>query len=201
MLGREEERAVSIIVITGGVRSGKSKFAEEVAQQIVMELRSKEEMAKTPGSVLYVATGKAWDSEMTQRIRIHQERRPADWGLLEVSNLLEEVFSASADYQVVLVDCLSNWVSNRLIQIPEEKMYDQEIQKQLLLSVQQWAQAMNEDKRTYIVVTSEVGLGGVALSSLGRWFADLLGEANQIVARQAETVHLVLSGIPWRIKG
>lgn len=184
---------MGIVVITGGVRSGKSRFAEELALELVQK--------PSTGKVLYVATGKAWDSEMAHRIQLHQIRRPADWGLLEVSNHLEEVFVSSPAYEVVLVDCLSNYISNRLIQIPEEKMYDQEIQQQILLSIQQWVQAMNEDKRTYLVVTNEVGLGGVALSSLGRWYADLLGEANQLLASQAESVYVVFCGIPRRIKG
>lgn len=179
---------MSLIVVTGGVRSGKSQFAEELALTY-----------KSP--VLYAATGKAWDDEMKKRIQQHQIRRPADWGLVEIRERLDEVFPAAQAYSTVLIDCLSNWISHQLMAVPEENIQNQEIQQRILTAVKQWGQAFSEDERTYIVVTNEVGLGGVAWTSLGRWFADTLGEANQFMAKQADQVYWVVSGIPVRIKG
>lgn len=179
---------MSLILVTGGVRSGKSQFAEELAHEL-------------QGSVLYVATGKAWDEEMRQRITLHQHRRPSDWGLVEIQADLAEIFPRAYQYQAVLIDCLSNWISNRILPLPEEKIRNQEIHLSILTSLQQWAQAITEDERTYIVVTNEVGLGGIALTTLGRWFADLVGDANQLLAKQAEQVYVVIAGIPRRIKG
>ncbi|MDR7317195.1 bifunctional adenosylcobinamide kinase/adenosylcobinamide-phosphate guanylyltransferase [Brevibacillus nitrificans] len=181
---------MSLILVSGGVRSGKSRFAEELAE-------------KTSESVLYVATGEAWDEEMTARIARHQARRPASWGCVEVGGRLTESMAPAADYEVVLVDCLSTWVSNRLMSVPEQELRSEAITREVLRDAQEWLDyiAAAGQKQTVIAVTSEVGLGGVALSRLGRWFADVLGDVNQMTARQADAVYAVLSGIPWRIKG
>lgn len=181
---------MSLILVTGGVRSGKSRFAEELAE-------------KTSQSVLYVATGEAWDEEMTARIALHQARRPASWGCVEVGGSLTATIASAADYEVVLIDCLSTWVSNRLMCVPEQELRSEAITREVLREAQEWLEMIEaaRQKQTVIAVTSEVGLGGVALSRLGRWFADVLGDVNQMTARQADAVYAVLSGIPWRIKG
>lgn len=180
---------MSLIYITGGVRSGKSGFAEE--------------LAKARGeSVLYVATGTAWDEEMIHRIELHRKRRPDSWGLVEVTAHLSEIFCKSESYQTILIDCLSTWVSNRLIQVPKQSLLDPEITRSLLTETEEWLQLVRRDAgRTYLIVSSEVGMGGVALSPLGRWFADVLGEINQKIAHQADEAYVIVSGIPWRIKG
>lgn len=181
---------MSLILVTGGVRSGKSRFAEELAE-------------KTSESVIYVATGEAWDEEMTARIERHQARRPANWGCVEVGGQLTESLAACTRYEVVLIDCLSTWVSNRLMSVPEPEWRSEAVTRDILLDAQEWLSAVDDagKSQTVIAVTSEVGLGGVAMSRLGRWFADVLGDVNQLTARQADTVYAVLSGIPWRIKG
>ncbi|MFD2368970.1 bifunctional adenosylcobinamide kinase/adenosylcobinamide-phosphate guanylyltransferase [Brevibacillus sp. GCM10020057] len=181
---------MSVILVTGGVRSGKSRFAEELAE-------------RTSESVIYVATGEAWDEEMSLRIARHKARRPASWGCLEAGGRLAESLEASANYEVVLVDCLSTWVSNRLMSVPEEQWRSEAISRDVLREAKEWlaAVAKRGESQTVIAVTSEVGLGGVAMNRLGRWFADVLGDVNQLAARQAETVYAVMAGIPWRIKG
>jgi adenosylcobinamide kinase/adenosylcobinamide-phosphate guanylyltransferase len=183
-----EGGAMGLMLITGGVRSGKSRFAEQLAEE-------------KGAPVLYAATGQAWDDEMRQRIRNHQERRPAHWGLAEIGTRLEDVFRFSEPYSVILLDCLSGWISNRLMLVPQEQMRDRETSRQLLSDAERWLKRAAGDSRTYVVVTDEVGLGGVALTPLGRWFADLLGEVNQLAAREADTVHAVFCGLPWRLKG
>ncbi|MED4753365.1 bifunctional adenosylcobinamide kinase/adenosylcobinamide-phosphate guanylyltransferase [Brevibacillus choshinensis] len=186
---------MSLILVTGGVRSGKSRFAEELAE-------------KTSDSVIYVATGEAWDEEMTARIEHHQARRPASWGCVQVGGLLSggrlsDSLTACASHEVVLVDCLSTWVSNRLMSVPEQEWRSEAITRDVLRDAQEWLSAIADagHGQTVIAVTSEVGLGGVAMNRLGRWFADVLGDVNQLTAKQADTVYAVLSGIPWRIKG
>ncbi|QRG68811.1 bifunctional adenosylcobinamide kinase/adenosylcobinamide-phosphate guanylyltransferase [Brevibacillus choshinensis] len=181
---------MSLILVTGGVRSGKSRFAEELAE-------------KTSGSVIYVATGEAWDEEMTARIEKHQARRPAHWGCVEAFGQLADVRAASAGYEVVLVDCLSTWVSNRLMSVPEPEWRSESITQEIVRDAKEWLAGVAEagQSQTVIAVTSEVGLGGVAMSRLGRWFADVLGDVNQLTARQADTVYAIMAGIPWRIKG
>ncbi|WP_134704043.1 bifunctional adenosylcobinamide kinase/adenosylcobinamide-phosphate guanylyltransferase [Ammoniphilus sp. YIM 78166] len=179
---------MSLILITGGVRSGKSRFAEQWAHEL-------------GGSILYVATGKVYDQEMEQRIQLHQERRPADWGLAECPHHLDLVFQSTEGYEGILIDCLSTWISNRLMEVPEERMRDEQVHLTLREDLQRWVAAAKDLEIPVIVVTSEVGLGGVAMSRLGRWFQDILGECNQWVAKEADEVYAVLSGIPWRIKG
>ncbi|MGG4493606.1 bifunctional adenosylcobinamide kinase/adenosylcobinamide-phosphate guanylyltransferase [Brevibacillus reuszeri] len=179
---------MSLIVVTGGVRSGKSRFAEELATE-------------SGRRVLYVATGQAWDAEMRARIELHKERRPIDWGCMEVGEHLTDYVGASVEYDVVLIDCLSTWVSNRLMNISEEEWRSEEHTAALLQEAEAWLGQVQASSQTVIAVTSEVGLGGVAMNPLGRWFADVLGDVNQMSAQQASTVYAVLSGIPWRIKG
>jgi adenosylcobinamide kinase / adenosylcobinamide-phosphate guanylyltransferase len=185
---RKEGAALSLIVVTGGVRSGKSRFAEELAAQ-----------AGSP--VLYVATGQVWDEEMKQRIERHRARRPRDWGLAETNGTLSAALPQMERYPVVLLDCLSTWISTRLMSVPEASWRDEAISRALMDEAELWLDAACSGGRTVIAVTSEVGLGGVAMTKLGRWFADVLGDVNQLAARRADTVYAVLAGIPWRIKG
>ncbi|GEC90550.1 MULTISPECIES: bifunctional adenosylcobinamide kinase/adenosylcobinamide-phosphate guanylyltransferase [Brevibacillus] len=179
---------MSLVLVTGGVRSGKSRYAEELA--ITLSNR-----------VLYVATGKAWDDEMKQRIELHQARRPLEWGCVEVGERLTDYHAFSEQYDVVLIDCLSTWVSNRLMSVDESEWRSASHTQALFQEAEAWLSLVQNSPQKVIAVTSEVGLGGVALSRLGRWFADVLGDVNQRSARQADAVYAVLSGIPWRIKG
>ncbi|MED1948044.1 MULTISPECIES: bifunctional adenosylcobinamide kinase/adenosylcobinamide-phosphate guanylyltransferase [Brevibacillus] len=179
---------MSLVLVTGGVRSGKSRYAEELA----MKLSSR---------VLYVATGKAWDDEMKQRIELHQARRPLEWGCVEVGERLTDYHAFREQYDVVLIDCLSTWVSNRLMSVDESEWRSASHTQALLQEAEAWLSLVQNSPQKVIAVTSEVGLGGIALSRLGRWFADVLGDVNQRSARQADAVYAVLSGIPWRIKG
>lgn len=175
-------------MVTGGVRSGKSRYAEELAQA-------------SGSRVMYVATGQAWDDEMRARIELHQERRPQEWGCIEVGEHLTDYAASSTGYDVVLIDCLSTWVSNRLMKLEESEWRSEIHTRALLQEAAAWLELVAQSRQTVIAVTSEVGLGGVAMSRLGRWFADVLGDVNQMSARQADVVYAVWSGIPWRIKG
>lgn len=179
---------MSLIMVTGGVRSGKSRYAEELAKE-------------QGGRVLYAATGQAWDEEMEQRIERHRKRRPADWGCAEIGSRLTDSLAACEAYDVVLVDCLSTWVSSRLMEVPEPEWRSEAVTQAIVREAETWLSAVEQSEKTVIAVTSEVGLGGVAMNRLGRWFADVLGEINQRTAQSADKVYVVWSGIPWRIKG
>jgi adenosylcobinamide kinase/adenosylcobinamide-phosphate guanylyltransferase len=102
---------------------------------------------------------------------------------------------------VVLVDCLSTWVSSRLMEVPEPEWRSEAVTQAIVREAETWLSAVERSEKTVIAVTSEVGLGGVAMNRLGRWFADVLGEINQRTAQSADKVYVVWSGIPWRIKG
>ena len=175
-------------MVTGGVRSGKSRYAEELAHA-------------SGSRVMYVATGQAWDDEMRARIELHQKRRPQEWGCIEIGERLTDYAASSTGYDVVLIDCLSTWVSNRLMKLEESEWRSETHTDALLKEAAAWLELVAQSRQTVIAVTSEVGLGGVAMNRLSRWFADVLGDVNQISARQADVVYAVWSGIPWRIKG
>lgn len=178
---------MGLTFITGGVRSGKSRFAEKLAE-------------KNGSTVLYVATGVAtFDQEMETRIVSHQIRRPNHWGLLEVPYHFYRETEVYSDYDVILVDCISTWITNQMMQVPEEKWQTSVETEIILREIDDWLEKTANFHR--IVVSTETGLGGVAMSPLGRWFQDVLGEVNQKIAEQAEGVYIVVSGIPWRIKG
>ncbi|MFT9849086.1 bifunctional adenosylcobinamide kinase/adenosylcobinamide-phosphate guanylyltransferase [Aneurinibacillus sp. REN35] len=179
---------MSIVLITGGVRSGKSAFAEQLAKE-----RS--------ASVLYVATGVCTDEEMEARIVLHRKRRPASWGISETPYDAADGVAAYHAYDAVLFDCVSTWISNLLIAVPEERLRNEKETKRINEEVERWLALAKQYEGTLIVVTSETGLGGVAMSRLGRWFQDVLGSVNQRIAAEADDVYAVLSGIPWQIKG
>lgn len=179
-------------LILGGVRSGKSEFAESLA-------------ADLNRPVLYVATGLATDSEMADRIRRHRERRPGHWSTLEepsdLAGGLSMALSAHSDSNPpppVLVDSLDTWVSNMLLEHHEEGSQAEALTLAALdrlLEVQsQWSEA-------WFLVSSEVGLSPVPPNNLGRRFQDLLGLVNQRVAAAAGRVCLVVAGIPVEVKG
>ena len=179
---------MSFVLITGGVRCGKSAFAEQLA-------------AMQSDSVLYAAFGIVADEEMKLRIDAHKERRPKHWGVWEDTDSLIIPNNIFSGYHVVLVDCLSTWLANRCMQIPESE-YKQPFHKECIREeVREWLKCIKQSNQHIIAVSSEVGLGGVAMSPLGRLFQDLLGEVNQLSAEQADEVYAVLSGIPLRLKG
>jgi adenosylcobinamide kinase / adenosylcobinamide-phosphate guanylyltransferase len=179
---------MACIMVTGGVRSGKSKFAEDLVA------RSEK--------VLYVATGTAWDDEMQDRIAAHQERRPAHWGLLEADTNLKSAVEqalAEGDYDAVLVDCLSTWITRILLEMPESQWRDPLTRLRVMAETLTLAKLLNEVPQQAVVVTTETGLGGVAMTPLGRVFQDLLGEANQMLAEKCRDVYLLVSGRPLRL--
>lgn len=164
----------------GGARSGKSRFAEELA------FRAGDD------DVLYVATAIALsqDPDLLRRVEAHRERRPAAWGLLELSGGELGSIIGAADGRAVLLDSLTLWVSARMIGGEGEGTLE-ELERFL------------GDSRVaggVILVSDEVGLGVVPESAEGRAFRDLLGLVNQRVAAAADEVYLCVAGIPWRIK-
>jgi adenosylcobinamide kinase / adenosylcobinamide-phosphate guanylyltransferase len=181
---------MSYVVVTGGVRSGKSRIAEQLAGE--------------QQRVLYVATGADSDGEMARRIELHQQRRPAHWGLLEyagekLTEALQRKMEGEEVYEAVLIDCLSTWVSTQLIHLPEAEWRSTATRQRLHAEAERLAQWLQDVSWQAVVVTNETGLGGVAMTPLGRAFQDLLGEVNQIVAHQAQEMYLVVSGRALRL--
>ena len=185
----------SIHLVLGGIRSGKSAYAEKLTA----------ELAATPGGdrpVLYLATGVAVDDEMSERIRQHRQRRPAEWQTVEAPlnpvGALQGLQLAAPAPPVLLLDSLDGWVSNLLFE--HENAPPTELEARVVGAVQRFSSFARELDADAVIVSSEVGHSLVATSSLGRQFQDLLGTVNQAIAADADAVTLVVAGIPVPIK-
>lgn len=179
-----------LCLILGGVRSGKSSFAEKLAQDM-------------GGPTLYVATGLRTDQEMEQRIRRHRESRPAHWNTLEEPiNLaagIEVELSSMATPSVILVDSLDLWVANWLLEYQSKEA--RAVEDSAICAIDRLLSMACRTPAAYFLVTSEVGMSLVPPEPLGRRFQDLLGLVNQRVAAAADRVYLVVAGIPQELKG
>ena len=177
-------------LILGGIRSGKSGFAEKLANE-------------RRGPTLYLATGQIVDSEMEERIRRHRERRPAEWRTLEqpldLAGPLGLVLAGEDAPSVILVDSLDGWASNFLLH--HEAKAAPEVEALALSHVKMLTELMVESQAEFLLVSSEVGLSLVSPNELGRRFQDLLGLVNQAIAAAADTVYLVAAGLPVQLKG
>lgn len=174
----DKEEAPRIIMVTGGQRSGKSIFAEKLA------------LDKSPHPT-YLATARVLDEEMRKRVTIHKNRRRALWRNLEAPLSIETLkFSPN---EVVLVDCLTLWATNWLFD-------KNEIVEEALSALKHQIDLLKEAGVIIIIVTNEIGLGGVSSNSLQRKFTDLQGLINQYVSSIADEVYMVISGIPVKIK-
>jgi adenosylcobinamide kinase/adenosylcobinamide-phosphate guanylyltransferase len=179
-----------LILVTGGVRSGKSSFAEALALE-------------EGGPIAYIATSRIEDGEMAERVRRHQDRRPKDWITIEAPWDLAGALQRLPDgTRTVIIDCLGVFVSNLLLKYTGDgDPTEGEVEVQILNTIQSFLEAQATIPVTVIVVTNETGLGVVPPSALGRAFRDYLGWANQMVAKAADQVYLVVAGIPLLIKG
>ena len=179
------------ILITGGARSGKSRFAQELA------LRSGK-------PVFFVATASAGDEEMQQRIEEHRRTRPATWRTLEVTTHVgNEISQKIGGAQVVIVDCITLLVNNIFSQYANqsgERIDASLVEKEVTNEVSELVECINRIDASFIVVTNEVGTGLVPANQMGRVYRDLLGKANQLLAQQADEVYLMVAGLPVPIK-
>ncbi|HBV86161.1 MAG TPA: bifunctional adenosylcobinamide kinase/adenosylcobinamide-phosphate guanylyltransferase [Desulfosporosinus sp.] len=194
-------------LITGGARSGKSTFAERLAAH-----------AKRP--VIYIATAQIWDGEMAIRVKKHQEQRPSSWRLIEEPLNIHDTLTQLKDEEgVILLDCVTLWLTNLLLageaRYAEQSnpadpaassdrqlssyMYNY-VEPEILAKVKEIAQLAQEIKPKVIFVTNEVGQGIVPENLLARAYRDLAGRSNQILARQADSVYMVVAGYPIDLK-
>ncbi len=166
-----------IIMITGGQRSGKSEEAERRALSL----------SERP---VYMATAKVWDDEFRERVRRHQERRGPQW-----TNIEEEIALSRHDMagRVVLIDCVTLWLTNIFFQNGEDT-------DRALEAAKAEFDRFTAQDATFIFVTNEIGLGGVSDNAMQRHFCDLQGWMNQYIAKKADEVILMVSGIPMQVK-
>ena len=183
-----EKNKEKLIFITGGARSGKSCFAESLALKIGKK-------------IAYIATAQALDEEMRERIDSHRARRPKNWLTFEEPEQVDRVIEDIDDeVDVILIDCLTLLVSNLISDFKKDSPGSEfciKINKKIDLIVE----AALKSSATVIIVSNEVGSGLVPNSIIGRFFRDILGKANQSIARNADLVYFVVSGIPLLIKG
>ncbi len=164
---------MSLTLLLGGVRSGKSRLAVRMADA-------------WGGRVAVIATGEPRDEEMAERIRRHRAERPPAWAVVEEPVDLEGALTRIPDGALVLVDCLTLWVSNLM----ERSLSDSEIEERAGKATSLAATRESPS----IAVTNEVGSGIVPADDLARRFADVLGRVNAIWAQEAERVLLVAAG-------
>lgn len=185
-----------ITYLTGGARSGKSSYGEELVKKAAL----------LPTDVLYIPTAQTYDREMEDRINKHRMRRPKEWKTLEVPTSFRGL-EDDPDFQkrsVIMIDCLGVFVTNRMflknrdfdnITIEEVNEMEGEIQKEIehMLKILKGKEAF--------LVSNEVGMGLVPEYPLGRIFRDILGRMNQKIAAHADKVYFLVSGIPMDLKG
>ncbi|MHB8481657.1 MAG: bifunctional adenosylcobinamide kinase/adenosylcobinamide-phosphate guanylyltransferase [Nitrospiria bacterium] len=170
----------SKVLVLGGARSGKSRFASEQAE-------------KLPGKKVFMATCQPFDPEMKDRIALHRQRRDASWETVEeFFNLADRIKEMEKTYSVILVDCLTLWLSNWVLKEEQDTKIREEIGRLL--------EAVQERRTPIILVTNETGMGIVPPTLLGRRFRDLQGELNQVVAGVVNRIYLMVAGIPLKIK-
>lgn len=164
-------------LITGGARSGKSRYAQEMALSL-------------SAHPVYVATAKVWDDDFAQRIQRHKEERGSMW-----INYEQELYVSRLplDGHTVVIDCVTLWLANFF----EQQAYDV---NNTLEAIKTEIHRLQQKAGTFIVVTNEIGMGVHAETAVGRQFTDLQGWVNQYLARIADTVVLMVSGIPVVIK-
>lgn len=181
----------SIHLVLGGIRSGKSAYAERLAAEIA-----------GPEPALYVATGIAVDAEMEERIQRHRQRRPQNWQTLEAPlnpvGALQDQSHAMDPPAVLLLDSMDVWVSNLMLE--HEGTPRLELEARIVGAARRFAEYIRETDRQAVIVSSEVGHSLIATTSMGRQFQDLLGTVNQAMAEAADQVTMVIAGLTVPIK-
>ena len=181
----------TIILCSGGARSGKSEFAEQLALSL-------------KGRKAYVATGQAFDDEMKDRIKKHQLRRGKEWITFEIPLYLHKNWEQIKNVSdVILIDCLTMFTSNHVfahgdINTQEDfNRIESIILEELRLLLQE---INNSNDKTVIFVTNEIGLGIVPENKLARYFRDITGRVNRDVASAANKMYLTISGVTIELK-
>lgn len=196
---------MALILVTGGAKSGKSKFAEE----LLLKLNNGKQ------ENVYLATSLVFDEEMCEKVKLHKKRRKNDWITVESYKNFEETlknYFEAKNYKIknnVLIDCLTNMLANIIFDEKdidwnnfEKKSYLQIVKKlnnDLENSVKELLNIANKFENA-IIVSNELGMGLVPNYPLGRYFREIAGKMNQVVAQKADEVYFVVSGIPMKIK-
>jgi len=169
------------VFITGAVRSGKSSLALKLAKASCKQ-------------VVFLATCKPQDAEMKKRVHKHKQSRPKTWKTIEEDiNVPALIRKFKTEKELIILDCLTLWVSNLLCSGCKEK--------EILKKIDDLLSALKKTKATVIIVSNEVGWGIVPDNEMARIFRDIMGIAHQKVAKISDEVYLVVSGMMLKMKG
>lgn len=182
-----------VILVTGGARSGKSNFAEKLCKE-------------QNNNTAYIATSIPFDDEMKDRVRKHKESRPQNWKTYEIyKDIYMIIDDISKEHKTVILDCVTLLVNNLIFmhEIDIDNSIQDEIDELEKYIKEQVEKLLIEIKKTnlyFVIVTNELGLGGVSINKLTRVYTDIVGRINQQIAAQSDEVYFVISGIPMKIK-
>ncbi len=187
-----------LTLILGGARSGKSSYAEKRAKELGGD------------NVLYVATSQIKDGEMQERVDKHRADRPSAWGTVEAPRNVAQALGQERPVDVILLDCVTFLVANHLMDAaaPEDDLFDdpsadpfdKQIEAAVVAEVESLLEYVRENDVELLAVSNEVGMGLVPAYELGRAYRDVLGRANQILARHADEVLFFVAGLPMKVK-
>ncbi|MBL4936201.1 bifunctional adenosylcobinamide kinase/adenosylcobinamide-phosphate guanylyltransferase [Clostridium sp. YIM B02515] len=179
-----------IVLVTGGTRSGKSTFGEE--------------MLKEREDVLYIATAVITDEEMRERVAIHQSRRNKSWKTFEGYKNLKDVVKET-ECSSIMLECATTMITNLMfdrytdfdnLSKEEINVLEKSISKQFIDLIN----ACREFDKELVIITNEVGFGLISEYKLGRIFTDIAGRINQFLGRASDEAYLVVSGLPLKLK-
>lgn len=183
-----------IILVTGGARSGKSNFAEQLCRN-------------RDNSTAYIATSIPFDNEMKDRVRKHKESRSSDWKTYEIYKDIYSIIKELNDnHETIILDCVTLLVNNLMFtyDIDIDDSNQEEINELEAYIKDQVSKLLKEVRTTnlyFVVVTNELGMGVVPGNKLSRVYADIVGRINQQISAESDEVYFVVSGIPMKIKG
>jgi adenosylcobinamide kinase / adenosylcobinamide-phosphate guanylyltransferase len=182
----QANRRNAVTLVLGGVRSGKSHYAQQLGEQA--------------GRVVFVATAQASDDEMRRKIDRHRNNRPQHWQTVEEPlGLADAIARYGPSCDLMIIDCLTIFASNLLESLGDDKKVDDK--SSIESSIDNLCVALRSPSCSVVLVSNEVGSGVVPPYPLGRRFRDLLGEMNQRVAEVATNVLLLVAGLPLVLKG
>ena len=174
---REDKESAHIIFITGGARSGKSRYARELA-------------LGRSGNPVYVATSRIWDEEFRGRVERHRQERDERWISMEEEKQLSRL---PLEGKVAVIDCITLWITNFFT----DTRYDVDAS---MAACRQEIDALAKKNAVLIIISNEIGMGLHADTVMGRQFTDLQGWINQYIAAKADQVIFMISGIPLTVK-
>lgn len=166
-----------IILITGGQRSGKSRYGQQMALSL-------------SAHPVYLATSRIWDEEHRRRIERHKSERGSEWTNIEEE---KELSNHALTDRVVLIDCITLWATNYFFDLQSDT-------ENALAELKKEFDKLTEQDAVFIFVTNEIGMGEMSQNEIQRKFADLQGWLNQYIASKSDEAYLMVSGIPMKIK-